>query len=85
MAVGRSMSTLTGAIKNLQNLQANLNADTALSSKINNSDIGNGLTFTQAIDAISKQLTNMLREIENNQQAGKRTMTLDGPQVSGAG
>ncbi|MGM3366954.1 hypothetical protein ACS212_22835, partial [Escherichia coli] len=41
--------------------------------------------FTQAIDAISKQLTNMLREIENNQQAGKRTMTLDGPQVSGAG
>lgn len=85
MDTGRSLATLQGAIKDIQNLKANLSADKALSSELMQVDLGQGMMFSTALDMMWQFLTNKMQEFGNAQQGGKRRQTLTGVETSEPG
>jgi len=90
----QSLATLGGAVKDLQNVKANLESDAMFGQPDPNSPQvplmqqkipGSDMNFSQAIDAIWQLLNNKLNQMNNATQAGKKRMTPYGQQVSGPG
>lgn len=79
VALRRSMNVLGGAVKDIQSIKANLEADELISKELMPKNApGTEMNFGQVLDTVWQVLANELRDIENGLQAQYSTKGLYG-------